>query len=229
MGIWEQLNNPNFKQVEFDLFRKEAGLNSFVLSPKKWIQTTGAIGLISRSGHGGGTFAHKDIAFEFATWISPEFKLYLIKEFQRLKAEENEKRTLGWDAKRMLTKINYKIHTDAIKEKIVLPLKLSAKEISITYANEVDVLNKALFSMTAKEWKDKHPTLDGNIRDYANVTQLVVLANIENLNAEFIRVGLPQGERLLRLNASAIAQIKSLLGNPSIKKLERYKPVEIAR
>jgi len=220
LGIWEQINNPNFKLVEFDGFRKEAGLNSFVLSPQKWIQKTGAIGLISRSGKGGGTFAHKDIAFEFATWISPEFKLYLIKEFQRLKIEENEKRALGWDAKRMLTKINYRIHTDAIKEKIVLPLKLSAKETSITYANEADVLNKALFGMTAKEWKDKNPTLEGNIRDYVDVLQLVVLANIENLNAEYIRNGLPQSERLLRLNESAIAQMKSLLGNPAIKKLK---------
>lgn len=220
LGIWEQINNPNFKLVEFDGFRKEAGLNSFVLSPQKWIQKTGAIGLISRSGKGGGTFAHKDIAFEFATWISPEFKLYLIKEFQRLKIEENEKRALGWDAKRMLTKINYRIHTDAIKEKIVLPLKLSAKETSITYANEADVLNKALFGMTAKEWKDKNPTLEGNIRDYVDVLQLVVLANIENLNAEYIRNGLPQSERLLRLNESAIAQMKSLLGNPTIKKLK---------
>ncbi|MFA6408694.1 MAG: KilA-N domain-containing protein [Gammaproteobacteria bacterium] len=220
LGIWEQINNPKFKLVEFDQFRKGAGSNSFVLSPQKWIQKTEAIGLISRSGKGGGTFAHKDIAFEFATWISPEFKLYLIKEFQRLKLEENERLVLGWDAKRMLTKINYKIHTDAIKEKIVLPLKLSAKETSITYANEADVLNKALFGMPAKEWKDKNPTLDGNIRDYANVTQLVVLANIENLNAEFIRAGLSQGERLLRLNESAITQMQSLQSSPTVKKLE---------
>lgn len=220
LGIWEQINNPNFKLVEFDEFRKEAGLNSFVLSPQKWIQKTGAIGLISRSGHGGGTFAHKDIAFEFATWISPEFKLYLIKEFQRLKFEENERRALGWDAKRMLTKINYKIHTDAIKEKIVVPLKLSVKATSITYANEADVLNKALFGMTAKEWKDKNPKFEGNIRDYADVFQLVILANIENLNAEYIRAGLPQSERLFRLNESAIMQMKSLASNPTIKKLK---------
>lgn len=223
LGIWEHLNNPNFKLVEFDGFKKEAGLNSFVLSPQKWIERTGAIGLISRSGNGGGTFAHKDIAFEFATWISPEFKLYLIKEFQRLKIDENERLILGWDAKRMLTKINYKIHTDAIKEKIVLPLKLSSKAATIRYANEADVLNKALFGMTAKEWKDKNPKLEGNIRDHADVYQLVILANIENMNAEYIKAGLAQGERLLKLNESAISQMKSLVGNASVKKLgERF-------
>lgn len=221
IGAWEQLHNPFFNVTEFGNIKNEAGSNGFILSSSRWIKKTGAIGIHSSTGrYGGGTFAHKDIAFEFATWISPEFKLYLIKEFQRLKLEENEQRALGWDAKRMLTKINYKIHTDAIKEKIVLPLKLSAKEISITYANEADVLNKALFGMTAKEWKDKNPALEGNIRDYANVTQLVVLANIENLNAEYIRTGLSQSERLQRLNESAIRQMKSLLGNPTIKKLE---------
>jgi len=220
LGIWEQINNPHFKLVEFDGFKKEAGLNSFVLSPKKWIEKTGAVGLISRSGNGGGTFAHKDIAFEFATWISPEFKLYLIKEFQRLKIEENERLVLGWDAKRMLTKINYKIHTDAIKEIIVTPLKLSNKDSSITYANEADILNKALFGMTAKEWKDKNSKLEGNIRDYSNVTQLVCLVNLESLNAEFIRQGLSQRERLLKLNEIAIIQMRSLIGNSSIKKLK---------
>ena len=219
LGAWEKINNLDFKGVEFDAFRMEAGLNSFVLSPKKWIERTGAVGLISRSGNGGGTFAHKDIAFEFATWISPEFKLYLIKEFQRLKVEENERLVLGWDAKRMLTKINYKIHTDAIKEKIVLPLKLSNKSAAIKYANEADVLNKALFGMTAKEWKDNNPKLEGNIRDYADVYQLVILANIENMNAEYIKVGIPQNERLLKLNESAISQMKSLIGNASVKKL----------
>jgi len=221
IGAWEQLHNQNFNVMEFNNIKNEAGSNGFILSSSRWIKKTGAIGIRSSAGrYSGGTFAHKDIAFEFATWISPEFKLYLIKEFQRLKLEENERRVLDWDAKRMLTKINYKIHTDAIKEKIVLPLKLSAKETSIAYANEADVLNKALFGMTAKEWKDRNPKLDGNIRDYANVTQLVVLANIENLNAEYLRDGLPQSERLLRLNESAIVQMKSLLGNPTIKKLE---------
>jgi hypothetical protein len=221
IGAWEQLHNPFFNVTEFGNIKNEAGSNSFILSSSRWIKKTGAIGIRSSTGrYSGGTFAHKDIAFEFATWISPEFKLYLIKEFQRLKLEENKRLVLGWDAKRMLTKINYKIHTDAIKEKIVLPLKLSAKETSITYANEADVLNKALFSMTAKEWKDKNPTLAGNIRDYANVTQLVVLANMESLNAEYIRAGLPQNERLIRLNESAIVQMQSLLSNPTIKKLE---------
>jgi len=220
LGAWEQINNPQFKGVEFDAFRKEAGANSFVLSPQKWIKKTKAIGIISRSGNGGGTFAHKDIAFEFATWISPEFKLYLIKEFQRLKVEENERLVLGWDAKRMLTKINYKIHTDAIKENIILPQKLSKKDANIIYASEADVLNKALFGMTAKEWRIKNPKKEGNIRDYANVTQLVCLSNLENINAEYIRKGILQGERLLMLNENAIFQMKSLLGNNGIKRLE---------
>jgi len=221
LGIWEQIHNENFNRVEFDTFKNEAGTNAFVLTPQKWIEKTKAIGIVSKAGrYGGGTFAHKDIAFEFATWISPEFKLYLIKEFQRLKIEENERLMLGWDAKRMLTKINYKIHTDAIKENIVLPAKLSQKEANITYANEADVLNVALFGMTANDWRNKNQKLSGNIRDYADVTQLVCLANLENLNAEYIRAGLLQKERLLKLNESAISQLKSLLGNASIKKLE---------
>ena len=221
LGIWEQINNPNFKPIEFDGFRNKAGANSFSLTPKRWIEGVGAIGMINKAGrYGGGTFAHKDIAFEFATWISPEFKLYLIKEFQRLKVDENERLILGWDAKRMLTKINYKIHTDAIKEKIVLPLKLSNKSAAITYANEADVLNKALFGMTAKEWKDKNPKLEGNVRDHADVYQLVILANIENMNAEYIKAGIPQSERLLKLNESAISQMKSLIGNASVKRLQ---------
>lgn len=221
LGIWERINNLNFKPIEFDGLRKNAGLNSFSLTPKRWIDSVGAIGIINKAGrYGGGTFAHKDIAFEFATWISPEFKLYLIKEFQRLKIEENERLTLGWDAKRMLTKINYKIHTDAIRENIILPQKLSKEIANITYANEADVLNVALFGLTAKQWKDKNPKLVGNVRDYCDVTQLVCLANLENLNAEFIRAGLSQKERLIKLNESAISQIKSLVGNASIKKLE---------
>ena len=223
LGAWEKINNVNFKGVEFDSFRMDSGSNSFVLSPQKWIDKTGAIGLISKSGNGGGTFAHKDIAFEFATWLSPEFKLYLIKEFQRLKTEENDRLSLGWDAKRMLTKINYKIHTDAIKEKIVFPQKLSNKDANIIYANEADVLNKALFGLTAKEWRDKNKGKEGNVRDYADVSQLVCLANLENLNAEYIRRGLLQGERLLNLNQSAINQMKSLLGNNTIKKLGNIK------
>jgi len=220
LGVWERIDNPSFKPIEFDGLRNSAGFNSFSLTPKRWISTVNAIGIINKSGrYGGGTFAHKDIAFEFASWISAEFKLYLIKEFQRLKVEENERLALGWDAKRMLTKINYKIHTDAIKEKIVLPQKLSAADGLIIYANEADVLNKALFGMTAKEWRDKNPKLDGNIRDYSDVTQLVCLANLESLNAEFIRQGLSQADRLLKLNEIAIIQMRSLLGNNSIKRL----------
>ena len=219
MGAWEQVHNPSFNVMEFHNIRNEAGSNGFILSSSRWIKRTMAIGLRSASGRYGGTFAHKDIAFEFATWLSPVFKLYLIKEFQRLKVEENERLTLGWDAKRMLTKINYKIHTDAIKEHIILPQRLSAKDSTIVYANEADVLNKALFGLTAKEWRDKNPKLEGNVRDYADVSQLVCLSNLENINAEYIRAGLPQGERLLKLNESAIAQMRSLLGNPSVKKL----------
>lgn len=222
LGIWEQINNPNFKPIEFEGFKNQAGSNSFSLTPKRWIESVNAIGMINKPGrYGGGTFAHKDIAFEFASWISPEFKLYLIKEFQRLKLEENERLSLGWDAKRMLTKINYKIHTDAISEAIVLPQKLSPHDATIVYATEADVLNKALFGLTAKEWRDKNPNLEGNMREYASVTQLVCLANLENLNAEYVRDGLPQGQRLLKLNTSAINQMRSLLGNPSVKKLSR--------
>lgn len=220
LGIWEKLNNPDFKLVEFDGFKNEAGANSFVLPPQKWIEKTSAIGMISKSGrYGGGTFAHKDIAFEFASWISPEFKLYLIKEFQRLKVEENERLILGWDAKRMLTKINYKIHTDAIKEKIILPQKLSLEDATIAYASEADVLNMALFGMTAKEWKTKNKSKPGNMRDYADVAQLVCLANLESINSEFIRMGMSQKDRLLKLNETAIVQMRSLLANKSVNKL----------
>lgn len=220
LGLWEKLNNPNFKGIEFDAFRNQAGLNSFSLTPQRWIEATTAIGLISKAGrYGGGVSAHKDIAFEFATWISPEFKLYLIKEFQRLKEEENERFALGWETKRMLTKINYRIHTDAIKEHLI-PQQITKYEETVVYANEADVLNVALFGMTAKEWRDKNPKLDGNIRDYADVTQLVCLANLESLNAEFIRMGLSQGERLRKLNAIAITQMRSLLDHPGVKKLK---------
>jgi hypothetical protein len=220
LGIWEQINNPNFKGVEFDAFKAESGANSFVLSPQKWIEKTKAIGLISRSGNGGGTFAHKDIAFEFASWISAEFKLYLIKEFQRLKIEENERLTLGWDAKRSLTKINYRIHTDSIKENIVLPQRLSPKDANIIYASEADILNKALFGLTAIEWKNLNKNKDGNMRDYSDVYQLICLANLETLNSEFIKMGLSQKERLLKLNEIAINQMTSLLADNTIKKLK---------
>src|SRR3989338_2080372 len=220
IGLWEQFHNENFNRVEFDTFKKEVGSNAFVLTPQKWIEKTNAIGIISKSGrYGGGTFAHKDIAFEFASWISAEFKLYMIKEFQRLKVEENERLILGWDAKRMLTKINYRIHTDAIKETIILPQKLSQADATIVYANEADVLNVALFGMTAKAWKDQNKNKEGNMRDYADVYQLVCLANLEGIKAGIIRMGMSQKKRLLKLNETAITQMKSLLMNSSVKKL----------
>ncbi len=220
LGIWERLNNANFKPIEFDGFKSEAGLNSFSLTPKKWIEAVNATGIVTKSGrYGGGTFAHKDIAFEFATWLSPEFKLFLIKEFQRLKLEEEQRLNSGWDVKRILTKVNYRIHTDAIKENLI-PQKISIKEAGNIYASEADVLNKALFGMTAKEWRAKNPKLKGNVRDYSDVAQLVCLANLETLNAEFIRQGLSQRDRLVRLNEIAIIQMKSLIGNNTIKKLK---------
>jgi hypothetical protein len=217
LGIWEQLNNPAFKPVEFDGFKKQAGLNSFTLTPGQWIERTNAIGIISKPGRYGGTYAHKDIAFEFASWISVEFKLYLIKEFQRLKDEELKQ--LGWDIRRNLAKINYRIHTDAIKENLVPP-ELSARQVNLVYATEADVLNMALFGMTAKEWRDKNPGRKGNIRDDADVSQLVCLSNLENLNALFIRENAPQAERLRKLNQIAIHQMKLLTVDSSIKRLE---------
>ena len=222
LGIWEGINNPNFNYGEFATIKSQAGLNNYKISVKEWVEKTKAIGLKATAGRYGGTYAHKDIAFEFGIWISPEFKLYLIKEFQRLKVEENERLLLGWDTKRMLTKINYRIHTDAIKEHMI-PNRISKVQENNIYANEADVLNTALFGMTAKDWRDKNPKLTGNIRDYADVTQLVCLANLENLNAEFIRAGLSQKERLIRLNESAIAQMRSLAGSAGIKKLENKK------
>jgi hypothetical protein len=219
LGIWEQLHNPGFKPVEFDGFRKSAGLNSFTLTPKQWIEKTGAIGLISKSGRYGGTFAHKDIAFEFASWISVEFKLYLIKEFQRLKNEEIESKRLEWNLQRTLSKINYKIHTDAIKETLLPPM-LSKKQISVMYASEADVLNVSLFGKTARQWRDENPDKTGNIRDYAALEQLVVLTNLESINAVLIRQGLAQSQRLVKLNEIAISQMKSLLNNQTIKKLK---------
>ena len=216
LGLWEKLNNPDFKQVEFDLFKNEAGYNHFVLSPQKWISTTNAIGLQSKSGRYGGTYAHIDIALEFASWVSVEFKFYLIKEFQQLKNQQSKE--LDWNIKRKLTKINYRIHTDAIKEKLI-PENLTVKQTSFIYANEADVLNMALFGKTAKQWRDENPNKKGNIRDYANVTQLVCLVNLENLNAVFINDGLEQNERLVKLNQIAISQMKILIDNKSIKKL----------
>ena len=207
LGIWEYLHNPNFKPVIFDGFRKEAGLNSFVMTPKKWIESTNAIGIISKSGRYGGTYAHKDIALEFASWISIEFKLYFLKEFQRLK--EEEQKALGWSAKRELAKINYHIHTDAVKHNLI-PAKLTQKQISIIYACEADVLNVALFGITAAEWREANPLLKGNIRDYTTINELICLSNMENLNAVFINEGLPQEERLVKLNRIAIQQMSVL-------------------
>ena len=217
LGLWEKLNNPDFKQVEFDLFRNEAGFNHFVLSPQKWIESTNAIGLQSKSGRYGGTYAHIDIALEFASWVSVEFKFYLIKEFQRLKNEQTKE--LDWDIKRQLTKINYRIHTDAVKENLI-PKNLSKKQISLVYANEADVLNMALFGKTAKQWREENPDKKGNIRDFANVSQLVCLVNLENLNAVFISEGLKQSERLTKLNQIAIQQMKILVQNNSVKLLD---------
>lgn len=211
LGLWEQINNSKFKGIEFDAFKSEAGSNSFSLTPKRWVETTGAIGLITKSGrYGGGVYAHKDIAFEFASWISAEFKLFLIKEFQRLKELEIEREKLGWDLKRNLAAINYRIHTDAIKEHLI-PKKVASKQTSHIYANEADVLNTALFGRTAKEWRDSNPKKVGNIRDYANAVQLVCLSNLESLNAELIKQNLDQPTRLKKLNEIAISQMKSLV------------------
>ena len=219
LGVWESLYNPSFNRVEFDAFRSQAGLNSFVMTPQKWVESTRAIGIISKAGRYGGTYAHKEIAFEFASWISVEFKLYLVKEFERLKTEEMKQ--LGWDIKRNLAKINYRIHTDAIKENLIPP-ELSAKQVSMVYASEADVLNMALFGMTAKQWRDSHPELKGNIRDYANVSQLVCLSNLENLNAVFISEGMSQAERLAKFNAIAISQMEILTQDHRIEALEAH-------
>ena len=212
LGIWERLNNPDFNVIEFEYIKSQAGLNSFVLTSKNWIESTNAIGLVSKAGRYGGTYAHKDIAFEFASWVSVEFKLYLIKEFQRLKDQEQGQ--LDWNIKRNLTKINYRIHTDAIKENII-PKELSGKEKNFIYASEADVLNMALFGMTAKEWRENNPDKTGNIRDYANVSQLVCLSNLESLNAVLINDGMEQSQRLEKLNKIAISQMKILVDDGS--------------
>ncbi len=218
IGIWEQMHNPDFKGLEFETFKKEAGLNSFHITPAKWIKATSAIGLVSKAGrYGGGTYAHKDIAFEFGSWLSPEFKLYLIKEFQRLKEDENKKLFLEWNLNRTLAKINYRIHTDAIKEHLI-PDIINKEQKSLTYATEADVLNIALFGKTAKQWRDKNPDKDGNIRDHATLEQLLVLANLESINAELIKMELSQNKRLAMLNQTAITQLRSLLGITSLNK-----------
>jgi len=219
LGFWEIMYNPNFKPLEFEGFKKQAGLNSFVMTPKKWIETTNAIGIISKSGRYGGTFAHKDIAFEFASWISIEFKLYIIKEFQRLKADENDRLKLEWNLQRTLVKVNYHIHTDAIKENLI-PKELNKQEINFVYANEADLLNVALFGITAKQWRDSNAKAEGNVRDAATIEQLVVLSNMESINAVLIHQGLLQPERLKQLNKVAITQMKSLVANKQIKKLK---------
>lgn len=219
LGLWEQLNNHDFKGVEFDSFLFEAGSNSFTLSPTKWIESTNAKGIVSKAGNKGGTFAHRDIAFEFASWISIEFKLYLIKEFQRLKEEENNRLKLEWNLQRTLAKVNYHIHTDAIKEKLI-PDAVTSKQASLTYATEADLLNVALFGVTAKEWRDANSTLEGNIRDHATIEQLVVLSNLESINSVLIHQGLTQKERLLQLNQIAITQMKSLVNAKGLKGLK---------
>jgi hypothetical protein len=220
LGLWEKLNNPFFNPVESDGFKTNAGSNNFVLSPSKWIKHTNAKGIVTKSGrYGGGTYAHKDIAFEFASWVSSEFKLYLITEFQRLKDEEKTRIETGWDVKRMLSKINYRIHTDAIRNHLIPP-RISQKSSNLIYANEADILNMALFGITAKEWRDNNTEKDGNIRDVATVEQLVVLVNLESLNSQYIKEGMSQNNRLIKLNQIAISQMESLLANSSIKKLE---------
>mgnify|MGYP000044747835 FL=1 len=224
LGLWEKLNNPNFKPLEFEGFKKEAGLNAFTLSPKKWIESTNAIGIISKSGRYGGTYAHTDIAFEFASWISPEFKLYIIKDYQRLKADESHVKQIDWNIKREIAKSNYKIHTDAIKEKLILPT-LSNAQISHTYASEADIINVALFGITAKDWRKMNPDAKGNIRDTATIEQLIVLSNLESMNAVFIREGLSQSERLFRLNQIAIFQLQSLWKEP-VKSIQNLKKLQ---
>lgn len=217
LGIWEQVHNPNFNYGEFAAIKSQAGLNSYKISVKEWVEKTNAIGLVAKAGRYGGTYAHKDIAFEFGMWISAEFKIYLIKEFQRLK--EAEAGQLGWDIRRNLTKINYRIHTDAIKAHLI-PIELTTAQTSQTYASEADLLNMALFGLTAQQWRDAHPGQKGNIRDEANAAQLVCLANLETLNAHFIQQGLAQSERLKLLNQTAIGQMTLLLADKSVQRLD---------
>lgn len=220
LGLWEKLHNSEFKEVEFDLFMFEAGSNSFVLTPTKWVESTNARGIRTKSGRNGGTFAHRDIAMEFASWVSAEFKLYLLLEFQRLK--EDEQKQIGWDIKRNLAAINYRIHTDAIKLNLIPP-SLTKKQTILVYASEADVLNVALFGITAKQWRNKNSDKTGNIRDYATVTQLICLSNLESLNAMLINEGLPQSDRLKKLNQIAIQQMRLLTEHSAVKRLENTK------
>jgi len=223
LGLWEKINNPDFKLVEFDQFKNAAGENSFVLTPQKWISTTNAIGITSKSGRYGGTYAHSDIAFEFASWISPEFKLYIIKDYQRLKADESHAKSLDWNIKREITKSNYRIHTDAIKENLIP--NLTPQQIAYKYASEADLINVALFGQTAKQWRYQHPESKGNIRDEATIEQLIVLANLESLNAEYIRERISPAERLSKLNKIAIYQLNSLWKD-SLKSIEKLKSLK---
>ena len=220
LGLWETIHNPNFKGVEFDSFRKEAGTNAFTLSPQRWIENTNAIGIVSKSGRGGGTFAHPDIAMEFASWISAEFKLYLIQDYKRLKSDENSKLSLGWNLNREISKINYKIHTDAIKEYLLKDL--TNEQLSYKYASEADMLNVALFNKRAKQWREENPDLKGNMRDYASLNELLVLANMESYNAILIGKGMDQKERMIELRKLARNQLMSIekLNNTEIKSLE---------
>ena len=220
LGIWEHLYNPNFKPLEFEGFKNEAGGNTFTLSPQKWTESTNAIGIISKSGRYGGTFAHKDIAFKFASWVSVEFELYIVKDYQRLKEEEErQNKSLEWNLQRTLSKINYRIHTDAIKDEII-PQLITKEQAMFVYANEADMLNVALFGKTAKEWREENSELKGNVRDYATLEQLVVLSNMESINALLIRQGLSQSERLVQLNSTAITQMRSLVNSKDMKKLQ---------
>jgi len=219
LGIWESVYNPNFNYGEFAIIKSQAGLNNYKISVKEWVEKTNAIGLKATAGRYGGTYAHADIAFEFGMWISAEFKIYLVKEFQRLKADESDRLKLNWNLQRTLAKVNYHIHTDAIKENLI-PKELTKKEASVVYANEADLLNMALFSKTAANWRNENPQAEGNIRDYAKLEQLVVLTNLESLNAVLISQGLSASNRLLQLNKIAIQQMKTLLNNPSLKKLK---------
>lgn len=209
LGIWETVHNPHFNSGEFAIIKSQAGLNSYKLSVKEWVEKTKAIGMQAKAGRYGGTFAHQDIALEFGMWISPEFKIYLIKEFQRLKEDENRRLSLAWNLNRTLAKINYRIHTDAIQTHLI-PAEITPKQASITYASEADLLNVALFGLTATQWRETNPDKDGNMRDHASLEQLLVLANLENMNAEFIHMGLPQSDRLKRLNTIAIRQMRTL-------------------
>jgi hypothetical protein len=218
LGIWERLNNADFNSVEFDGIKMQAGLNSFTLTPKQWIEKVNAIGIVSNTGRYGGTYAHKDIAFEFASWISVEFKLYLIKEFQRLKQDENLRLSQTWNLNRTLSKLNYRIHTDAVQTHLI-PSAITAAQAAITYASEADLLNVALFGLTAKQWRDGNAGLEGNMRDHATIEQLLVLANLESMNAEFIHMGLPQAERLKRLNETAIRQMQVLTSDVVLRQL----------